>query len=112
MRLINITICCLEEFIGRNVPKYTILSQTWENEVPARDMVHDPRKIQPVALEQNGKIELTCRSARQAGLGYAWIHAVTRNVTSTEHSCTNLDLLQSSFPLQTLSTCQFILSFD
>jgi hypothetical protein len=42
MRLINTSTGLFEDFIGRNLPKYAILSHTWEEEeVSFKDMV-DP----------------------------------------------------------------------
>jgi len=32
MRLINTKTGAIEEFIGDNIPKYAILSHTWEND--------------------------------------------------------------------------------
>jgi hypothetical protein len=70
MRLINTTTGDFEEFMGRDIPKYAILSHTWKEgeEISFQDM-HD--------LSKNGKgrqkIEKTCEIAYRAGLSYAWV---------------------------------------
>ncbi|KAK7999588.1 HET-domain-containing protein [Apiospora arundinis] len=75
MHLINTRTQCLEEFVGRNIPRYAILSHTWEDEeVLFRDMSNSP----PSSATQNKKgfqkIAWTCRIAAQDdGLDYAWI---------------------------------------
>ena len=70
MRLINTTSLLFEEFLGRNIPKYAILSHTWEDgEVSFKDMES------PGAVAKQGyrKIEMTCQLARDASLDYAWV---------------------------------------
>ena len=70
MRLINTSTCLFEEFMGRDIPKYAILSHTWEEEeVSFKDM------SDPSCHNKKGyrKIKMTCQVASQAGLSYAWI---------------------------------------
>jgi len=70
MRLINTSTGLFEEFIGRNIPKYAILSHTWgEEEVSFKDMADLSCK----SKKEYAKIEMTCRLAAKAGLGYAWV---------------------------------------
>jgi hypothetical protein len=70
MRLINTRTGLFEEFIGRNIPKYAILSHTWEEEeVSFKDMSDHSCK----SKKGYGKIAMTCRLAAGAGLGYAWV---------------------------------------
>jgi hypothetical protein len=70
MRLINTSTGLFEEFIGRNIPKYAILSHTWEEEeVSFKDMsdssCHNKKGYR--------KITTTCQMASQAGYCYVWI---------------------------------------
>ncbi|KAF2681874.1 HET-domain-containing protein [Lentithecium fluviatile CBS 122367] len=70
MRLINTSTGKLEEFIGKNIPKYAILSHTWgEEEVSFRDYVNGGQE------HKKGfkKIAMTCRLAAKDGLEYAWV---------------------------------------
>lgn len=70
MRLINTTTGLFEEFIGRNVPKYAILSHTWEEEeVSFTDMQRDGHQ----ARKGFEKIRMTCKLAADAGIHYAWV---------------------------------------
>jgi hypothetical protein len=70
MRLINTSTKLFEEFIGRNLPKYAILSHTWEEEeVSFKDMGGPSYK----SKKGYGKIAMTCQLAAAAGLGYAWV---------------------------------------
>jgi hypothetical protein len=70
MRLINTRTGLFEEFIGRNIPKYAILSHTWEEEEVSFKDTSDPSCK---SKKGYGKIAMTCRLAAQAGLGYAWV---------------------------------------
>src|SRR6266480_713025 len=70
MRLINTVTGLFEEFIGRNIPKYAILSHTWEEEeVSIKDMSLPSRNNK----KGYRKVEMTCQIASQAGFGYAWV---------------------------------------
>lgn len=68
MRLINTSTGLFEEFIGRNVPNYAILSHTWEEEEVSFKDMGDPFCK---SKKGYGKIAMTCRLAAEAGLGYA-----------------------------------------
>jgi len=71
MRLINTKTYAFEEFIGRKIPKYAILSHTWEEEeVTFADFTSKPR-----VWEKKGwaKIDKTCKMASQNGYQYAWV---------------------------------------
>ncbi|KAI1310360.1 HET-domain-containing protein [Xylaria venustula] len=72
MWLINVKSKLLEEFIGLNVPKYAILSHTWEagEEVTFQELAKEPRSG---AKRGWWKIDQTCRQAEQDGLDYAWV---------------------------------------
>jgi hypothetical protein len=73
MRLINTRTGLFEEFIGGNIPKYAILSHTWEEE----GEVSFTAMSDPFSNYKNKrgyrKIDMTCRIASQAGLSYAWV---------------------------------------
>ncbi|KAH7303859.1 heterokaryon incompatibility protein-domain-containing protein [Stachybotrys elegans] len=71
MRLLNTGTGRFEEFIGRNIPKYAILSHTWEDEeVSYKDMTSDQSYQN---MEGYRKIKKTCGIALQAGYSYAWV---------------------------------------
>ena len=70
MRLVNTSTLELHEFVGSNIPKYAILSQTWEQgEVLFHDMAN------PAALHLPGfaKISRFCERARSENLEFGWI---------------------------------------
>jgi hypothetical protein len=70
MRLINTSSGAFEEFIGRNIPEYAILSHTWEEEeVSYQDYVGG------TCSHKKGyeKIRKTLELANQSGLPYAWV---------------------------------------
>jgi len=71
MRLINTTTRSFEEFIGQNIPKYAILSHTWEEEeVSFADVVSNPRFRKKKGW---AKIAKTCEIAALEGHRYAWV---------------------------------------
>jgi hypothetical protein len=70
MWLVNSSTLNLEYFVGSNIPKYAILSHTWEDEeVSLQELA------QHFAASKKGyiKIKETCVRARRHGLQYAWI---------------------------------------
>jgi hypothetical protein len=75
MRLINTATLQLEEFFDKDIPKYGILSHTWQqNEVTLVDYdqrIH--RKRKRIADEAVTKIRSCCRQAAEDGHGYVWI---------------------------------------
>jgi hypothetical protein len=72
MRLINTTTRELKEFIGRNIPKYAILSHTWEEEEVSYQDYIDGKHL---TLQMKGfaKIDMTCKLAVKDGIEYAWV---------------------------------------
>lgn len=76
MRLLHTAIYTLEEFVGDSIPKYAILSHTWEGkEVSLRDM-EQPDAFQNLQNPPNPaweKIKNACGKAQQEGLQYIWI---------------------------------------
>lgn len=70
MRLINTHTLVLEEFVGRHIPRYAILSHTWEEEeVTYEEYISGSHK------QKRGydKIRMTCVLAAADGIGYAWV---------------------------------------
>ncbi|KAI1298082.1 heterokaryon incompatibility protein-domain-containing protein [Xylaria venustula] len=70
MRLLNVHTLVISEFYGNQIPRYAILSHTWdEEEVTLQDM------IEGRALFRRGyqKIASCCEQARFDGLPYVWI---------------------------------------
>jgi hypothetical protein len=70
MRLLNSTTFELKEFYSDIIPKYAILSHTWETEeVRYEDMIHS------VAKSKKGyiKIEFACKQAQIDKLDWVWV---------------------------------------
>lgn len=70
MWLINVKTRALEEYFGSKIPRYAILSHTWEEE--------EVSYKQYVAGNYHGmkgyqKIDMTCRIAELDNLSYAWV---------------------------------------
>jgi hypothetical protein len=77
MRLINTLTLRLEEFFGKRVPPYAILSHRWEEEeITFQDM-------KAGGGAHNSKIAGCCRRAREDGWGYAWIDTCCINKSSS-----------------------------
>jgi hypothetical protein len=71
MRLINTQSLDLEEFHGSSIPRYGILSHTWDREeVTFQDWHH-----RDFAASKLGylKISAACRQAQADNLGYLWV---------------------------------------
>lgn len=72
MRLINNESFTLDEFMG-SVPKYAILSHTWEDGEVTFEDFNNP---EPSVRSQKGgfgKIQRMCELANRAGLKYSWV---------------------------------------
>jgi hypothetical protein len=70
MRLINVDTSDILDFVGRNIPKYAILSHTWaEEEV----FYLRPGEPWPIARKGFQKIMMACQLAQQRHLGYVWV---------------------------------------
>ena len=75
MRLIDAETINLEEFLDEDIPKYAILSHTWEDqEVTFQDM-HALVTAATLMKRKRGyaKIKFACQQARKHGLGYVWV---------------------------------------
>ena len=70
MRLINVSSMSVEEFVGRNIPQYGILSHTWEGS----EVSYDEMRVGTArSKEAFHKIEMTCKLASEDGLAYVWV---------------------------------------
>jgi hypothetical protein len=96
MWLVNCTTLKLEHFIGSNIPKYAILSHTWEEEEvtfheldrhrPGNLDLPEPRLRQLIydtTPKGYHKIWETCFKARKHGFQYAWIDTCCINKDSS-----------------------------
>lgn len=71
MRLLNVATLQVEEFIGKQVPPYAILSHTWaDEEVTLRDVEQNPDVSKKKGYR---KIVYACDHAETDGLDYIWI---------------------------------------
>ncbi|KAI1391403.1 heterokaryon incompatibility protein-domain-containing protein [Hypoxylon trugodes] len=72
MRLINTETIKLEDFSGRVIPKYAILSHTWgENEANFEDVQN--KDIKSSSEPRYKKVKESCNLARSDGLKYIWV---------------------------------------
>jgi hypothetical protein len=73
MRLINCETKFFEEFFDQDIPRYAILSHTWNGaEVPYKDY-YNPQREHLYTVEANNKITRTCEKAKEDGYSYVWI---------------------------------------
>lgn len=72
MRLINTRTRKFEEFIGRNIPRYAILSHRWEEEEVSYADYVEGRHL-TFRMKGFQKIDKTCQQAARDGYEYAWI---------------------------------------
>ncbi|KAH8801760.1 heterokaryon incompatibility protein-domain-containing protein [Xylogone sp. PMI_703] len=69
MRLLNVKTRLLEEFFEDSIPRYAILSHTWQaNEVTFQDLQSSPK-----LSSRSTKLEGCCRQAAKDRYGYVWI---------------------------------------
>lgn len=82
MRLIDTKTLNLQEFIDGTIPKYAILSHTWE---PGQEVTLHEMAALDAAGRKNGfsKIRETCRLARRDNIGYAWVDTCCINKDSS-----------------------------
>ncbi|KAH8657805.1 heterokaryon incompatibility protein-domain-containing protein [Xylariales sp. PMI_506] len=81
MRLINVESFQINEFNGRQIPPYAILSHTWEvDEVLFQDMQDLPKARHKHAFR---KIEYLCRQAARDGWQWAWADTCCIDKTSS-----------------------------
>lgn len=70
MRLLNAQTHELQEYTGKDVPKYAILSHRWEEEEVSFQDLNSPTYLTKKGYE---KIKSACRLTLQYGLGHLWI---------------------------------------
>ncbi|KAM0246272.1 hypothetical protein ACHAQJ_010292 [Trichoderma viride] len=81
MRLIKVNTPTLEEFLGADVPKYAILSHTWEEEeVNFQDFPHHDIRSRKKGFY---KLQKLCELAKQDGFEYAWADTCCIDKTSS-----------------------------
>ncbi|UKZ73057.1 hypothetical protein TrVFT333_000697 [Trichoderma virens FT-333] len=81
MRLINTETLTLSEFLETDIPRYAILSHTWEDqEVTFQDFPHDATRSRKKGF---AKLQKLCELARQDGLQYAWADTCCIDKTSS-----------------------------
>lgn len=87
IRLINTDTLQLKSFTGDRIPKYAILSHTWEHdgEVSFQEMTAiNDRACNPTASTPGyRKIVGTCEKARSQGIAYAWVDTCCIDKTSS-----------------------------
>lgn len=82
MRLLNCRTKELEEFIGATIPRYAILSHTWEEEeVLFHDIVLD--NVDYKTKRGWYKIEKSCEQALRDGLDYLWADTICIDKSSS-----------------------------
>jgi hypothetical protein len=86
MRLLNVDTFALEDFFGAGaVPRYAILSHTWDGgEVSHQDIADLERAKQKAGF---AKIRHICEQAREDGLDYAWVDTCKLDVISFVSRC-------------------------
>lgn len=79
MWLINVHSLRLEHFVGERIPRYAILSHTWDEEEVTFDMMQelrsadDSRATEITRMRGFQKIKGTCQLAIKEELGWAWV---------------------------------------
>ncbi|KAI1841676.1 hypothetical protein JX266_012141 [Neoarthrinium moseri] len=112
MRLINTESYELEEFLGDQIPRYAILSHTWEQnqEVSLHEWKTYRRDLAP-AFRKRGydKITAACFLASSQGLSYLWVDTNCIDKTS---SAELTEAINSMFNWYRNSTICFAYLFD
>lgn len=87
MWLINVNSYLLSQFFGSELPKYVILSHTWDGEeVTLQDMLRFKNKNLAHEIESMRgfeKIRYTCEQARRDGIEWAWVDTCCIDKTSS-----------------------------
>ncbi|TVY47504.1 Vegetative incompatibility protein HET-E-1 [Lachnellula cervina] len=105
MWLVNVKTYRLEEFSGSEIPKYAILSHTWEEEEVTFQEIN-----RRSALSKKGyaKIKETCIRARRHGLHYAWIDTCCIDKRSSTELAESINSMFQWY--QNAATCYVYLS--
>jgi hypothetical protein len=81
MRLLNVSSLVLREFFEPNVPRYAILSHTWEEgEVLFEDICHIDQAKNKAGFV---KVKKACKLAQSQGYKYIWIDTCCINKSSS-----------------------------
>ncbi|KAI8633818.1 heterokaryon incompatibility protein-domain-containing protein [Xylariaceae sp. FL1651] len=87
IRLIDTTTLRLKVFTGRKVPRYAILSHTWEDdqEVSFQEMTSINKDLDCLAANKTGyvKIVQTCAKAAKHGFRHVWVDTCCIDKTSS-----------------------------
>ncbi|KAF6809906.1 het domain protein [Colletotrichum sojae] len=81
MKLINVKTRKLEEFFDDAIPKYAILSHTWEHEEVSLQDLQNLRRAE--RMKGYAKIDETCLHAERHKLDYAWVDTCCIDKTSS-----------------------------
>jgi len=73
MRLINTTTLEIKEYWGSDIPRYAILSHTWEEEEVTFQHITQLSREEVSKMKGFGKIERTCQLALNSGIQWAWV---------------------------------------
>ncbi|KAK3334095.1 HET-domain-containing protein [Cercophora scortea] len=83
MRLINTKTYELKEFMGSNIPRYAVLSHTWEEEEVTFQHFTQLPHDEVTKMKGYSKIQHTCRLARKSGINWAWVDTCCIDKTSS-----------------------------
>ncbi|KAK4182469.1 heterokaryon incompatibility protein-domain-containing protein [Podospora australis] len=83
MRVINTKTFKIEEFHGSNIPRYAILSHTWEEEEVSFQQFTQLSRGEMEKLKGFSKINNTCRLALDSGIEWAWVDTCCIDKTSS-----------------------------
>lgn len=99
MRLINAITLELKEFFDSNIPKYAILSHTWDSdELSYQEMIAPNGDT----YQKHGyvKIKQTCEQALLDGHHWVWVDTVTIDKTSSAELSENINsMFRCVYPL-------------
>ncbi|KAI0113790.1 heterokaryon incompatibility protein-domain-containing protein [Nemania sp. FL0031] len=70
MRLLNVNSLEVQEFIGRDLPPYTILSHTWEFEEVSFQDLQSGGMVRLIGFR---KLQFVCEQTRRDGFQFTWI---------------------------------------
>jgi hypothetical protein len=112
IRLINTDTIRLTSFMGDRIPKYAILSHTWDHneELSFQDMQAVIENCKHPAAMKSGyyKIVETCRKARENGIAYAWVDTCCIDKTSSSELSEAINSMYQWY--QQAQTCYVFLS--
>jgi len=83
MRLIDTKTLQLKEYWGGDIPRYAILSHTWETEEVTFQQFTQLSRDELSKLKGFSKIQRTCQLARRSGIQWAWVDTCCIDKTSS-----------------------------